>query len=575
MAENGGGDVSLETNLARPKELIRADLELSRKKLEQLQEETGVWMGELDALPEGKRDLVFEWGGKVEKGEITLEEAREQSPTEIHENLDKFNGFLSRGKEIEFEENKLKSEYLPHIKQEYEDRLKQISPLIGYDKVFDYYHEINNYTKQGKDNADHIANTATELFTLRRFQHELLFENLDADYDQYNYRLGVLVQFEDTWREKGFLLQDPDPNFDMKGNFSEDSKAIRGQIAKQAEEALKTLERYGELFKTYRPSIINSREDVDYDLDQTHRIMDRGGNYLYDAKKFDEIDFDPNFVKAAQKHVRQLIINHELAGRLSRSQETLKQERQRIDSIDSESLLAGIEHKNFNVPDGEEVAMDIKEAMNEIKEIMPPDFIKRLRSVSYKPEAEKTGEEDVNTETVGRFFPIFGEGDNWDKIQATEIEVYKPFFISPEAKLELKLYIKKEFIETLHHEFGHNAHYSLDLDEMEAWEKVMSTDKTPITWYVKYAREKETGTGKREDFSESFMMFLNNPAVLAIVSPIRFQFMLEYFGRHLQTEQGKGFSEKLMKDMLLSRIVWKQQGYADEDIRRIYLGHTE
>lgn len=132
---------------------------------------------------------------------------------------------------------------------------------------------------------------------------------------------------------------------------------------------------------------------------------------------------------------------------------------------------------------------------------------------------------------------------------------------------------KKDFEYTTWHEFGHNAHHLMRYDEIMAWESVMQDDPGAVTWYVKHARKDNEKRGKREDFSESFMLFLGNPALLFTLSSKRYNFMFDFFTSRLKDEQIPSFKQRIGDQLMLTFSVWQKMDYSAEDIRRIYQSH--
>ena len=175
-----------------------------------------------------------------------------------------------------------------------------------------------------------------------------------------------------------------------------------------------------------------------------------------------------------------------------------------IDSINTDEMYDRLAVEGFDTPQGMKRVIEPQEIIAEAKRFIPPDFAVNPRSIASKPKPEKKPGNDPNIETMGAFIPVFGEGDQWDQIQATEIEVYRDLFVPEEADVIETGLARSDFLGTTWHEFGHNAHYTLDYDEMVGWEKTASEDGTAVTWNVKHAREEDEGRGKREDFSDSF-----------------------------------------------------------------------
>lgn len=124
----------------------------------------------------------------------------------------------------------------------------------------------------------------------------------------------------------------------------------------------------------------------------------------------------------------------------------------------------------------------------------------------------------------------------------------------------------------LRHEIGHNAHNVFNLDEMDDWEATMAGDDMAVSWYVAYSRGKNERVGKKEDFAESFRMFLDSPAFLYAVSAKRYNFISKLFFGRMKEEQ-RAEQENLLDDKFQNAYRgWSSSGQTPESIREFWYG---
>lgn len=579
MSENNTSEVTIKETPppARPREVIQKDLVGIEDAFTKLEEEMSPLRDKYDELPEDHQQLFDSFARKFEDKDVTDEEIEKDCPQELVPILKELRGYIGRGKNLYKRQDNLHEEELHYVKDESEKALQSLASRVDYDGVFAYFREIETRSKERIGGSDLLSNVATELYILRKYLHEQQNGLIDGvpDFYYYDSILRTVKQFDGEWSKRGFVREaSSQDNTEVDYIPREKVVEARTQLVAESQKSLEQLEQYGEMFPTYRPSIRNNREHIDHWLEEVVRVLDfdpEKGRNLYYSESFAQIDFDPAFVLAAKRQIDQIVLEHRRAGRLPKTADVLQEDRQRIDAVSNEALFGGLKFEGFETPEGMTRLVSPEEIIEQAKKVIPPDFARNLRSLSHKPEAEKTDGSDPNVETVGTFIPVFGTGKDWDQLQVTEIEVYRDLFVAEGTDQIEAAVAKSEFMSTTWHEFGHNAHYTLDYDEMTTWEKIIKEDKTAITWYVRFSREKEEPRGKREDFAESFKLFLNNPALLFTLSPNRYHYMYEYFDRHLQTQQREPFKKKLREQLMISFAVWQKLGHSADDVRRIYL----
>ena len=79
-----------------------------------------------------------------------------------------------------------------------------------------------------------------------------------------------------------------------------------------------------------------------------------------------------------------------------------------------------------------------------------------------------------------------------------------------------------EMKRTITHEVGHNVYYNLAEVHRDEW-KGISSSSAPDEFVSDYAQ-----TNEREDFAESYMTYVHDPAYLKAVSPAKYEFMRKH-----------------------------------------------
>jgi hypothetical protein len=572
MFEKSLNEIETLEQQPRSRETIQADLSALQLRLEQFDGELNPLRDKVEGLPEDQRDLIDNICSILSQEDVTDDELGGMlAETSLPVALEMKKAVMEY-KRLNKIQQTLENEFLPYRKTDFEKLLREVSDGVNYDAVFDYY---RSRKLEGGSSSDMLINTASQLYELRRFQHNLVVPGDEVrDFHYYDYRCSVLESFSREWAEKGFL-RDMTSQGDVHQahEYGEVVSIRRTEIVSHLDHILKQLEEFNILSGVYQHSL-SSGYPYDFQLSEVKRVLNFNRDWHpWDFEGFENIDFDPAFLTAAVRHITEVVHEHRQNGHLPPTAEILMKERERIDKIEVGKLAGEINVEGFEAPDGTTVAVTPQEIIQEIRELLPPDFIQDLRAISHKKKrSERDPKDESNIETTGTFVPVFDEDRN---LVAVEIEIYKDLFVDQSSEnLEIVL-AKKEFMGTVWHEFGHNAHHVMRFDEMKAWEQVMVEDQTAITWYVKYSREDNEGRGKREDFSESFRLFITDPALLYTLSPTRYQFMFDYFNRRLKTDQRQTFSSHLTRLLSNTYEVWGKCGYSQNDIKGIYLSHQK
>lgn len=468
---------------------------------------------------------------------------------------------------------KFSKEFTPYLKEDYEALLQDLPARINYDDIFSYT------PPDGKDPTFfYLDKAARQIYDLRLLRYQELYPT-DEIRDLYFYssRVHTLKKYKNDWEEKGFLLEKPK---EIKADpvFGEQAKEWREQSLPWLEETVAVLNKFIELKKIYEPGIyfgfIGRRLKRIYEiLSSEDKYDERRDSYPHFIEMvyqhFGKVEMDPAFLYAADEEMSNLANTHELLGHMPRWFERREADRQRIDAIDNEEQIRKIQIEGFEAPGGM-VAVITPEEIRESLKMLSPDFLQTLRSISYKDKTIKLEEDqdNPNIETVGSCISYI---DQDGRLENSDIEVYRQLFIDQNTGNFEKVYLHEVFLRTLSHELGHKGHQSMTYQEMIDWEEVLTRDRRDVSWYVKYARSKSEERGKREDFAESFKLFIHDPALLWLLSQQRYRFMLNYFEDRLKSNQIESFDAGLKFKLEGSYRLWEILGQTPEQARDSYL----
>ncbi|HUC20928.1 MAG TPA: hypothetical protein VMR98_05565, partial [Candidatus Polarisedimenticolaceae bacterium] len=197
---------------------------------------------------------------------------------------------------------------------------------------------------------------------------------------------------------------------------------------------------------------------------------------------------------------------------------------------------------------------------------VPSNALASIKRVQFRP---LTKEEDEADNTWG-LHSWSKELNGWEII-ISDAKLGKYYqdaleeFNGTEAKAMALLSTKNSMLQTVSHEFGHALHQVLPLAALQRWEQQRASDPVNITAYVKGHHDTDHVHRYREDFSDTYALFVNRPEVLIAISPTRFaamrQILEEYMPDYAITLQQQ--QDRLIANSDLS----------DADVRRIYLRH--
>jgi hypothetical protein len=137
--------------------------------------------------------------------------------------------------------------------------------------------------------------------------------------------------------------------------------------------------------------------------------------------------------------------------------------------------------------------------------------------------------------------------------------------------------------EIIVHEVFEHAATKLTLEEMRAWMAAIEADKAAglaefVTPYPQYASEMPGEyRWEKEDFCETGRLFVLDAFQLLDTAPARFEFMLDYFARHLPPGQDNAIRDTFRKQVteLAQAMLGFMKKGKSEDVTEIWLEHQQ
>lgn len=441
-------------------------------------------------------------------------------------------------------------------RKDLEKLVNELNGKIDYEAFFEYYRTH----KAGEDDeTESLDNVVNELYYLRWCQYKILAPDGEPHRKNfYDNCCRNLERYRESWEKMGLL-----PKQDAQEAPSTHSADIKYEEPVGSE--------YEELMRELRATIENVKEFnrllTIYNVPSLHRsISDKRLNDLFFAleapeyredmgyKDFDRVGLDPEFVQAAKEYAHRIIEEYKSKGFVPLNQEEEAKSMDETSAEEIAEILQGIQFKGFEAPEGMVAVITPQEIADEMARLIPPDILRALRIVSRKD-------------------PIIGNGTHGTCTSNSEgiyIDLYNYLFVESDIPEFGKSFLESDFMDVLWHEFGHAAHDQMSYAEILDWEGATQTD-IDVSWNVRYAKSASENRGKREDFADSFMLYLTNPAILEIISPERSEFMTSFFHKRLGTSQIPEFDEYIEHRRQKALLFWQERGLTPEQVRKGYL----
>lgn len=422
---------------------------------------------------------------------------------------------------------------------------------IDYDAVLSF-HQVEVI---GSDQT--LSRTVDDLFYLRRTQMTVAFGTLDSEGEEdLEYREATLRRYQEDWDDNGFLKRPEDAEELPPLVYGEPVLEEQRKILTQLEWDGAVLQRLAQLYKTYRENVttIQASSRWQEDLSAAFRL----DNWRPDFQEaLDKFGMDPRLLDAVNRFIYGKETTLSAAGKFPQTEEERNFQIKKAREVKREAISI----EGF----GEGIEGTISEYIRkELAEEIPPYFLQGLKKVSIKDKS--THEARLGNEVLPHMASLLTEW-HFGYIKEVALELYREGFNTLPANSTETQRIAT-ILSGVNHEVGHNIHYRLTYEEMEGWEGVIAAERVGITKYVQLAYKNDVDRAKREDFSESFSIFVNNPGLLKIIAPTRFAYMAALLDRYLPDDERERFARRLNTRALTFILYAGEKGWTTDDVIR-------
>lgn len=464
------------------------------------------------------------------------------------------------------------SDQLEPTHEEVVEALKDLMPRINYQALLTGLHQSFSHSEATKydffDAESKLARFFDALIGVRKYQ-VMLASNPNGRLEAHEYvyfderidrlrrvclKLGVL---EEGPSEANL----PDYKF-VPGREKEDAKLLT-----ELKQILEWMDTFSQFSRYYR-----SEPDFHFLNEWLHRL----GSYLEQAK-LDSVTnarvfVEPRLVDVLQEHLNRSVEPYQQLGFFPK---TFRQTLNEITDRDNRSLANHFEHIKFNgfeAPEGQKLVLQPQEILEIISEAIPPNAVQGLLEISkselHPEERAKLLSEGIEEVCARIFFDRNRKNPNQ---MITRIELYEGVYIDDQASLNTTSLMVGELLTTIFHEIGHSLHTNLDYFEYQQWQEAQNTDKVAVTTYVRIKENEAALFGHREDFAESFRLFLTDSFILQLLSPARYDFFTQYFRKHLHRDQRPAFEARIKQNEEYYQRRLAREKCTPEELKQILL----
>lgn len=158
------------------------------------------------------------------------------------------------------------------------------------------------------------------------------------------------------------------------------------------------------------------------------------------------------------------------------------------------------------------------------------------------------------------------------KVRERYQDILELFGDDPNAEQYAQLSARNRMLQTITHEFGHELHEILPVAALKRWEEQRASDPTNITAYVKSRHDSDHMHRYMEDFADTMALFINQPEILTVISPTRFNAMQQIF-EEVMPLYPEATKKLQYRRISVDRTTRLSKGMSDELVKSTYLSH--
>jgi hypothetical protein len=536
---------------------VRSDLAQVEREMD---EAMTTWNTETAKLPHKERQDAEEKFTGILSGETKVKELtnKDYSSPEIASTLSRLSFAASHLANLNSRYESLEEENAPYLLKELNDSVESLTNNIDYEGLLD---SLNTAWSVGQHHT--ISEIVSHIQTLQDASRLNGQEKANyKDLRKIEFNLNML---KDRLEIDGFL-KGPD---EQKLDTDDDTESPNHKDLLIETRAISTdIRDYHRLAGTYK---FEADPQNNYEL----KHLDDLADVLENSNQTSLVN-TARFQTALARHVATIKARNMKMGRIPTSQEEKL-------GVSEDGATTSIIFEGLQAPPGFHLVVDNEFLQTSTGALMPARFVSGLDRVvrtgqsPIKPEeleGDNPNKPKMIIETVALYGATFKK-DPWDRLEGATIQISKAPWVEDNEDEVFENATRGSFMRTYWHEFGHHIHHHLTLDEMREWEEVMLGDKVAVSDYVKRSRDKSEWHGKIEDFSESFRLLMQDPALLSLMSERRLEFMNRIMGEYQTPEQQRAFADYQSQLIEATRSLWQTFRMDEGELKRLYRGEVD
>ena len=467
---------------------------------------------------------------------LTIEQALDRYDPDSVE-YDMLQGY-ARAVVLATEKLALQEKHKPYLINETVRFARDISGRFNWDRLVAYYNGRFNDPEHGKDDWDHglmsngIASTAIVTEVLAMAENNELG---GQDYDRIEWFLNNMLGDLPEWEKRGFINATA---IQFTGPTVEGLRDRRIQLKDALEEAVGVIHEYSALKAQFRDPSVASEDRAGFLTHIVSSLNVAKGYYGYASKKFELYELDPRYLDAVTRFSLDYGVKLTYDDAYPLTGEGFAQHLSALRKVSPEVATRAIVIEGFEKKADEIFAITEEELRKQLELCVPACFLRRVAFIITRDMSKELDSDDPNVGTIGQCKNEYdGKGD----LTKSLIEVYLRPNIPETSRKPYINYVNGEFLSTSLHEVAHSMHANLDYSDMRGWLDLIKEDPVAVTWYVGRSREVSETRGLKEDFCETFALFVRDPFYLMARSQKRFDYMVNLVGKYMGDDQRQRF----------------------------------
>ena len=557
MSEVGGGEVSFDGFPETKKAAVFSDLEIADKKLDTFRSDFDNGMqkrfGKIKDTDNAFVEEVFRVVGSGDKSELaelkenTLDDRRELVNW-IEELNNEFNDLVKT-------RDYLDGEYAQYLHEEVETEVLDIVPRINFAKALDSI--LTN------ENILDISGFLNNVSYVREVQNDVVSDSSETDelssFQLTNIR-DRLRSIKSDFKEKGYLNDGVDGDYDFGAIEDEPNMVLKSVNLKSDVNELSAI--VSDYKNKSRLFVWGSGAYASSQINILTTLSDKLSS-LYSAETYSSEEKvkrpDPRLLTAIEGWIEKQKTVYEKNGIITHSDKTKYEKQKYYNGLDKDAIIAAIDVVGFDNPN---ISFKTESVRAMLKAMVPASVLGKVTSIeiidgkaSDSPRYAGRSIEETSM-VAGTCFYDF-DHDKGELVGAA-IEVYSTDDLGKLSDTQNR--------HTIWHEVGHVAHQDMALTEISEWQDILGSEKFRLTTYVPHEGELKP----LEDFTETFTYFVDQPTLLKVLAPKRYDFMKRFFENRSSEDEKSRMNTYILITEMIQDAQWKSQNLSPEEIREIW-----